>query len=272
VEILIWSGYKGMLLDNICSICGWGKYRVYLTVKEKQVVVCENCQTYRTMPYFVTDYSDQEFYCEHYLKNERLFRKFARDILRIIIRYKQGGRFLDIGSSVGFMLEEAKKNGFNAEGIELNEKAVTIARSKGLVVNKCDISGAGFNENTFDVVVLNHVLEHIIDISDFIKQIKRIIALNGILVIGVPNHDSWAADLFRTQWYGWGFPEHIWHFDKTSLSGLLVKNKFKIKEIIQNSMYYQKSKSFRKNTMAILADWGDKLGRGDQIIFVAEKI
>jgi len=262
-----------MALDNICGICGSGDYKICLNARDKkrQVVVCNKCKTFRTTPYFITDYSCQESYCEHYLKNEELFRKFSRDILRIIARYKQGGRFLDIGCSVGFMVEEAKKNGFNAEGLELNEKAVTVARSKGLGVNNHGIDDAEILDNTFDVVVLNHVAEHIFDISDFIKKIKRVIAQSGILVIGVPNHESLAADLFRSQWYGWGFPEHVWHFDRASLSALLLNSNFRIKEVIQNSMYYPKSKSFRKNTMAILAGLGNKLGRGDQLIFVAER-
>ena len=260
--------------DSICKICGSSDYRSYLKFKEKkkEIVVCLGCKTFRTMPYLETDYREQEFYCEHYLRNERLFRGFAISLMQIVARHKKEGRLLDIGCSVGYILEEASMRGFETEGIELNKKAVKIAYSKGLCVKECILDNAGYNENIFDVVMLNHILEHIIEPYKFIQDIKKILKRNGILTIGVPNHNSLIARLSRTYWYGWGVREHIWHFDKRSIYRLLSKNGFRIREIIQNSQYYPFSKSLRKNSMAILAHIGNIIGMGDQLIVVAEKI
>ena len=89
------------------------------------------------------------------------------------------------------------------------------------------------------------------------------------MAIGVPNHNSFAAGMFRTRWYGWGIPEHVWHFDKNSLAGLLSRNGFRIKESIQNSQYYPFSKSLRKNAMAVAARIGNTIGAGDQLIVIS---
>lgn len=260
--------------DNTCRICGSQDYRRSLRFKDKdrEVVVCNGCKTFRSLPYFETDYAKQESYCEHYLKNEELFRDFAKHLLQIVVRYKQRGRLLDIGCSVGFILEEASMLGFQAEGIELNKKAVEVTSSKGLRVRECNLEAAGYGSSIFDVVTLNHILEHIIEPNRFLQDIKRILKEGGILTVGVPNHNSLVAWLYKTRWYGWGVPEHIWHFDKKSLEDLLSKNGFKKKELIQNSQYYLFSKSLRKNTMSIVAQIGNAIGTGDQLIVIAEKV
>ena len=223
------------------------------------------------MPYFLMDYSSREFYCEHYIKNEKLFRGFAGDLVQRISKHRREGRLLDIGCSVGFLLEEALKLGFEAEGIELNEKAVDFARSRGLTIKNCGLENSGYKDNTFDAVCLNHILEHIVEPAEFLQAVKKIIKEKGILVIGVPNHDSLIARLAGKSWYGWGIPEHVWHFDRASLGNLLLNNGFRIRELIQNSQYYPFSKSLRKNSIALAARIGDRMGAGDQLIVIAEK-
>jgi len=260
-------------MDKVCKICGSQDYRHYLKFKDKgrEIVACSDCKTFRTMPYFEMDYRDQKLYCEHYIKNEDNFRDFAKVLLEAVKRHRQKGRLLDIGCAVGFLMEEAMREGFEAEGIELNEKAVNIASSKGLNVKKCTLQRSGYEKNIFDVVILNHVLEHIIEPNRFMQDLRTILKDTGILVIGVPNHGSLVAGLFRRQWYGWGIPEHIWHFDRESFANLLYNNSFKVKEMVQNSQYYLFSKSFRKNSIGVVAKIGNALGLGDQLIAVVEK-
>ena len=259
------------MMNNSCNICNSTGFNGYLNFKDKKVVICKNCKTFRTFPYPDANYSEHEFYCEHYLENEKLYRGFARGMVGIAQRYKNKGRLLDIGCSVGFVLDESKKIGFEGEGLELNKKAVDIARSKGFEVKCCDLDKAGYQENNFDVVVLNHILEHIVEPNIFLQEIKRIFKREGILIIGVPNHASLVAGIYRTRWYGWGLPEHIWHFDKKSLAGLLERNGFKTRELIQNSQYHAFSKSLRKNTIATVAHIGNMIGAGDQLIAIAAK-
>ena len=261
------------MTDNACKICGSERYsrRLDFRDKKRQVVSCGACGAWRTMPYFSMDYGVQEFYCEHYMKNERLYRGFARDLVDIVFRHRRKGRLLDIGCSVGFLLEEALARGFEAEGMELNERAVEIARSRGLLIKTSSLEAAGYGEDVFDVVVLNHILEHIVELNAFLKGVRKIIRENGILVIGVPNHDSLITRLCGKNWYGWGVPEHVWHFDRKSLRGILSKNGFRTIELIQNSQYYPFSKSLRKNSIGAAARIGNRIGAGDQLIAIAEK-
>jgi len=259
------------MMNSKCKICGSRDWRTYLRFKgkNKEVVVCKDCRAFRTLPFLETDYSEREFYCEHYLENKELFRGFARDLVKVVRSYKEKGNLLDIGCAVGFLLEESRKNGFEAQGIELNKKAAKIAHSKGFSVESREIKDTDYIEKSFDVVTLNHILEHVVDPNTFLQEVKRVLKKDGILVIVVPNHSSLAARLCRQRWYGWGVPEHVWHFDRNSLGFLLARNGFKIRGFIQNSQHYAFSKSLRKNTIAIAARIGNMMGSGDQLIVVA---
>jgi len=263
-----------MDIDARCNICNSDSFEAYLRLKDKRVdiVKCKVCDTFRSMPYPKIDYTDKEMYCEHYIKNEPVFRMFADNVVNIIARHKKRGRLLDIGCSVGFMLESASKIGFDTEGLELNKKAVDIALSKKLNVKMIGIEKAGYADKSFDVVILNHILEHIFDPLEFIQKVSRVVKDDGLLIIGVPNHDSFVAHVMKGQWYGWGIPEHIWHFDRASLEYILSKSGLRIKELVRNSQHYAPSKSFRKNLIKSIAWFGDMIGRGDQLILAAEKI
>lgn len=261
-----------MPIDKMCAICNSEVYSSYVEFTEETgIVKCGYCGTLRTMPYPQLSYSENEKYCEDYLKNEKRFRGIARGIVKIIARRKTKGRILDIGCSVGFVLEEAKLCGFQSEGLELNEKAVEIAVSKKLDVKKSDVKDMHYAENTFDVVVLNHVLEHILNLNEFIGLVKSILKEDGIILIGVPTYKALIPKLYKKSWGGWVAGEHIWHFDEESLGRVLLRHNFKIKEILRSSLYYPFSKSFRKNIMAIIARIGVGIKMGDQLALVAEK-
>jgi 2-polyprenyl-3-methyl-5-hydroxy-6-metoxy-1,4-benzoquinol methylase len=73
------------------------------------------------------------------------------------------------------------------------------------------------------VITLWHVLEHVPDLNKRIEQIKRLLAKNGLIVIALPNSESWDAEFYREYWAAWDVPRHFYHFSKSTFS-LLMKN------------------------------------------------
>lgn len=120
-------------------------------------------------------------------------------------------RVLDYGCGVGDLVNYLTKKGHEAVGYEPNKNARQIASEKG--VKLID----NIQNQKFDVICLFHVLEHIEDLNQLINMLYRSLAVNGILIIAVPNHDAFDAHYYKKYWAAWDVPRHIWHFSKTGL-------------------------------------------------------
>ncbi len=135
---------------------------------------------------------------------------------------------LDIGCGTGDFLSSALKNGWKITGIEPDEKARSIANSK---TNNCVFDTGELEKlspNSFDVITLWHVLEHLPNLENQIAQLKRLLKPNGTLVIAVPNFKSYDAHYYKEFWAAFDVPRHLWHFSKTSISELFRKENLKL--------------------------------------------
>lgn len=137
------------------------------------------------------------------------------------------GRLLDIGCNEGRGLKIYEENGFEAEGLELNERAAAEARKAGFRV---------YNEpvdqfepaKPYDVCVLSNVLEHSLDPKGMLSHVQRMLRTGGRIWISCPNNKSWLRYLFGRYWINWHVPFHIVHFSKETLKYLLEDSDFAI--------------------------------------------
>ena len=109
------------------------------------------------------------------------------------VRHRYGlRRLLDIGTGTGYFLKLAKDRGFDVLGIEPSKRACDFARENyGItILNISGVEDAGFQDGSFDVVTLYHVVEHLPYPQDTLKEIRRILRPNGMLLIVTPNHRS----------------------------------------------------------------------------------
>jgi SAM-dependent methyltransferase len=102
-----------------------------------------------------------------------------------------------------------------------------------------------YKKDFFDIITLNHVLEHTNNPNEVLSKIKEIINKKGILIIGVPNSKSLAYRLFGKNWYQLDIPRHIINYSDYNLKLLLNKNGFKIIRVRYNSRPSQFSVSLR---------------------------
>ena len=158
----------------------------------------------------------------------RLWLKLDGDIC---FHLRQGqGHLLDIGCNEGRGLRFYSQNGFQPEGLEINEKAAAVARERGFVVHIVPLEQ--FNPTgLFDVIVLSNVLEHSLDPVEMLKHVHRLLQPNGQVWISCPNANSlWRYGLGRF-WGHWHVPFHLWHFSPKSLEEILNMAQFQILEI-----------------------------------------
>jgi len=141
--------------------------------------------------------------------------------LKLINAFKSEGKvLLDIGCGTGDFLHVAQQDNWSVTGIEPDESARQIANSKtnNAVFNISHLEDLG--ENSFDVITLWHVLEHLPKLETHIQLFKHLLKPNGTLIIAVPNFKSYDAQLYKNYWAAYDVPRHLWHFSKLSIQKL----------------------------------------------------
>jgi 2-polyprenyl-3-methyl-5-hydroxy-6-metoxy-1,4-benzoquinol methylase len=207
-----------------------------------ELLIDEELQLLKTHPQpsleMLPKYYESEDYISHTDSKRSLFEKMYQIIksyslhkkVSLINQYhNQKGNLLDIGSGTGDFLITAKKTGWRITGIEPNEKAKTIATSKGVTfVDNLE----SIPNQTFDVITMWHVLEHVPDLENQIKTLKRLLKPNGTIIIAVPNYKSYDAKYYGAFWAAYDVPRHLWHFSKTAIEKLFAKENLKLIKVL----------------------------------------
>jgi SAM-dependent methyltransferase len=138
-----------------------------------------------------------------------------------------GGTILDVGCSTGELLGAVGKLGnFQLWGVEYKAEAASEAEAHGIRVWRGEFEHADVPSASVDVVVLQHVLEHVSDPSDTLRKIGRALRPSGWLFGEVPNIDSLDARIFGPYWGGGHAPRHLWHFTPQTLRDTLHRSGF----------------------------------------------
>jgi len=224
-------------------------------------------------------YYESEDYISHTDANKTLFDKVYQIAKNYAIKRKvalikkfkiQNSKFkiLDIGTGTGDFLTACKKENFNVVGVEPNQKAFKISKSKLENINSINFELYNSiekvkKENQFDIITMWHVLEHIPNLEDYIIQLKKLLKPNGTLVIAVPNYKSFDATYYKEFWAAYDVPRHLWHFSKKAISLLFKKEKMEVEKILPMKMdsYYvsilsEKNKTGKSNPIkAFFIGW-----------------
>lgn len=151
----------------------------------------------------------------------------ARSQIALIARYGHGQSLLDIGCGEGFFLSMAARSGYSVRGVDLSSDAAEYARRTfGVDVEAKSLEEMQFAENSFDVVTLWQVLEHVPYPLGLLKEVHRILRPRGLLIVSTPDFDGAPARVLRTRW--WDITRlHINHFTGETLTAILQKAQFR---------------------------------------------
>jgi 2-polyprenyl-3-methyl-5-hydroxy-6-metoxy-1,4-benzoquinol methylase len=182
-------------------------------------------------------YYESVDYISHTDGNKSFFEKMYQFVKSIALKNKlnlinsesQRGKILDIGAGVGDFLSVAKKDGWEIIGVEPSEKAKAIAKNKGVAFVE---SLNDLENNSFDVITMWHVLEHVPDLENQIKELKRLIKPSGTIFIAVPNFNSFDAKYYGSFWAAYDVPIHLWHFSKTAIKKLFAKENLELQKVL----------------------------------------
>jgi 2-polyprenyl-3-methyl-5-hydroxy-6-metoxy-1,4-benzoquinol methylase len=142
-----------------------------------------------------------------------------------------GARLLEVGCGSGRMLKIMQDLGWESEGIDFDPDAVRNAVSKGLRVRVGDLVSQGYPDESFDVITLSHLIEHVHDPRALLRECYRLLKPKGTLVIVTPNSKSFGHSIFKSNWRGLEPPRHLHIFSMKSLQELVAPVGFQITRI-----------------------------------------
>lgn len=189
-----------MKTNNNCLICG--------SINNNRIFRCDTFELFKcglcNNTYLVSD--KHEIYEEkYYIERDAWYRNYKKNynedehpiptyknIINTIkkLGYKSG-KLLEIGCSKGLFLDLADKEGFSVYGLDTSEYAIKYVKDHfGFPVICSDVAKANFLDNSFDIIVMIDVIEHIDKPREVLRESHRILRPGGIVVIDTPNEDS----------------------------------------------------------------------------------
>jgi 2-polyprenyl-3-methyl-5-hydroxy-6-metoxy-1,4-benzoquinol methylase len=134
-----------------------------------------------------------------------------------------GTRLLDVGCGDGDHLEGMRSRGWAVSGVEPDRTAAEAAMRRGLRIHVGELSSLPDTEH-FDVVTLRHVVEHVLDPVQLLRECHRVLRPGGTLIVLTPNTASIGHTIFRKGWLPLDAPRHIYLFSDKTLSSTLDRS------------------------------------------------
>ena len=181
----------------------------------------------------------QEQYAYEWFQKNSFFKKWQAKhrYQKIKAFIKQRDKILDFGCGHGYFVQALARIKLKCFGFDIGSEKISHHQN-GNITNKSSL--LEYKEGGFDVITLWHVLEHMQDHHDILKQLNQKLNPNGRIIIAVPNTNSYAFKRLGTKW-GWLQQPytHINQYNAQNLQLLLQQNGFIIEKLVSSDTWDQ---------------------------------
>lgn len=263
----------------VCPVCESSGWRRALRADAFEIERCRRCGLGRTCP--APRESDGR---EHISDNEAYYRRFyveqaefryalAEKTLEVVREFADSGKMLDVGCGMGFFVHRAVQEGYHCVGIDTSPAATRFARERlNLGVTTGDLLDDSFEvDECFDVVTMNHVLEHVSRPMPFLGKVWGALKAGGIVISASPNFSGLVPRVLGARWYGLQPSQHVWQFGRESYAAIFEKVGFRLEALRLGSLHYADGSGWKAKSIFWLARLSDMLGQGDNLTLVARK-
>lgn len=210
-----------------CSVCLKTLTFPLFVAKTIQYYSCSNCGHVFSTAVLEKPYEDYQHADKYEKWREYLDNVFSRRV-QDILKFQPKGIALDVGCSLGFFVKALTHHGFSAQGLEPSADAVKLCKKSGLKVYKGYLGDSLPLAGKYDVVILNHVMEHLKDPRKGCKDIFKYLKPGGVVFIESPNFASIEGAIGGKNWRYLYPEEHYSQFSPESLSCLLEDTGFQL--------------------------------------------
>jgi len=220
-----------------CPICGpntvvkrrfqKGPYNIHL---------CQTCSLMFVNPKPSAEVLREIYSAEYFSRGNKYSRAekrtpaapdYRNDVqkLKLVQRYKPGGRLLDVGCALGGFLDVAKQNGYSVSGVEISKSAAEYVNKRlELEVHNGDLPSANLPSDHFDVITMWDVIEHLDSPHPTLSEIHRVLRQDGVVVLTTGDASSTWAKLTGKYWHLLTPPQHLYFYTPESLTRVLELN------------------------------------------------
>jgi 2-polyprenyl-3-methyl-5-hydroxy-6-metoxy-1,4-benzoquinol methylase len=215
------SSGDDILIDRLvrCRQCGL----MYLDPRVRQDVVLAGYAA-----------GEDETFISQAAQREATFAPYVPIIERLLGRK---GRVLDVGTAGGSFLAVAKRRGWDVIGCEPSRWLCEWGtRHYGIDIRPGTVFDLALPDGSVDVVSLWDVLEHVPDPLAVLRECRRVVKEDGLIVVNVPDSDSWIARAMGRRWV-FLLSVHLYYFTLASLTRMLRTSGF---EVVRHSAHWQR--------------------------------
>ncbi len=264
-----------------CRICAAVEEKKLYALRDIKVVRCSHCGTVSLSAAGgneeVSDLYSSDYYEERgeYFFGNSVVDPAEGDESASVVDFKRGldlieglkkpGRLLDIGCAMGVFLSLAKSRGWEVYGTDVSEFAVKFASERfSMDCRAGSLREAKFPDKHFDVITMWDVLEHFDDPLEELREVRRILADDGILIFDTPNEDSLMRVFAHMAYICSGgiinYPVrklyhefHLYYYSPATVRLLFEKAGFKIRELRKKTIPITKARGNKVEKMIVSA-------------------
>jgi 2-polyprenyl-3-methyl-5-hydroxy-6-metoxy-1,4-benzoquinol methylase len=210
----------------VCNLCQEPASEPFALRQGMQVVRCVRCGLVYVNPRFDAATLEQHYNSgqssriQYYLDVEAADRRSFGEILDLLESLRPArGRILDVGPNVGTCLLLAAERGWKAAGIEINAEAARYCReARGLDVGTGVFDDGCRPEQSFDVVLMTDVIEHLRDPLAALVLVRKLLKPGGLVLVTTPDVGHWSGRLLQIKPF-----EHLYYFTSATMAASLEK-------------------------------------------------
>lgn len=228
-----------------CNLCGSSRQSVVFPAGRaqiNQVVRCDDCTLMFASPRVRADIEEivgwdaEEVYRLTRLRDidriekQSLQRRDYADTKAVLAeRHPSRGLLVEVGSSLGYLLDHFRKDGWNVLGVEPNKGwAIYAERELDIRTLPSTLAEASLPEHSVDAVLMMHVIEHVPDPCSVFADVLRVLKPGGTFVLETPRYDSLAFKLLGHRERSVSCEGHIYFFTTSTLTGMAKKCGFEV--------------------------------------------
>ncbi len=211
-----------------CLICQSERLESLKQFSKAFLCKCSNCNF--VFAQRIPSTQELEDHYQGYSRNDYLSPitiKRYNDLLDEFEKFRKTGKLLDVGSGIGYFLEEAKKRGWEAYGTEYTDDAVEICRNKGIIMNKGMLDTANYPPESFDVITSFEVIEHINNPQEELANFNSILRKGGLVYCTTPNFNSILRYRLKEKYNVITYPEHLSYYTPKTIKRVFEESGFK---------------------------------------------